>query len=45
MAEFGESILYIPLRGDIADKRSAKVNLEPMFLRIKREAINLKYID
>ena len=32
MAEFAESVLYIPLRGDVADKKSAKVNLEPRFL-------------
>ena len=32
MAEFAESILYIPLRGDVGDKRNAKANLEPRFL-------------
>ena len=32
MAEFAESVLYIPLRGDIADKKTAKVNLEPRSL-------------
>merc|ERR1712214_232581 len=32
MAEFGERILYIPLRGDIGDQRKAKINLEPRFL-------------
>ena len=31
MAEFAESILYIPLRGDLSDKREAKANLEPRF--------------
>ena len=31
MAEFGESIMYIPLRGDVADIRRAKINLEPRF--------------
>ena len=32
MAEFAESILYLPLRGSIADKRTSKINLEPRFL-------------
>ena len=32
MVEFGESILYIPLRGDLSDRRIAKVELEPRFL-------------
>ena len=32
MAEFGESILYMPLRGDVADQRRSKINLEPRFL-------------
>ena len=32
MAEFGESVLYIPLRGDEADRRKAKIDLEPRFL-------------
>ena len=31
MAVFGESILYIPLRGDLADKRRAKIEMEPRF--------------
>merc|ERR1711994_266871 len=31
MAEFAESVLFIPLRGDISDSRKAKVNLEPRF--------------
>ena len=31
MAEFGERVLYIPLRGDVTDKRTAKINLEPRF--------------
>ena len=31
MAEFGESILYMPLRGDVSDKRKAKANLEARF--------------
>ena len=30
-AEFGESILYIPLRGDITAKRNAKIDFEPKF--------------
>ena len=33
MAEFGECILYLQLRGNIGDKRAAKMNLEPRFLR------------
>ena len=32
VAEFGESILYLPLRGNIDDKRASKINLEPRFL-------------
>ena len=32
MAEFGESVLYLPLRGKIDDKRVSKMNLEPRFL-------------
>ena len=32
MAEFAEYILYMPLRGDVADKRRAKINMEPRFL-------------
>ena len=32
MAEFAESILYLPLRGNIADKKTSKINLEPRFL-------------
>ena len=32
MAEFGECILYMPLRGNVADQRRAKINLEPRFL-------------
>ena len=32
MAEFGERVHYIPLRGDIGDQRKAKINLEPRFL-------------
>ena len=32
MAEFGESLLYIPLRGDVDAKRVAKINLEPRFI-------------
>ena len=32
MAEFGESVLYLPLRGNIDDKRVSKINLEPRFL-------------
>ena len=31
VAEFGESVLYIPLRGDLSEKREAKINLEPRF--------------
>ena len=31
MAEIGESVLYIPLRGDIGDKRKAKIEMEPRF--------------
>ena len=31
VAELGESVLYIPLRGDIAAKRTAKINFEPRF--------------
>merc|ERR1712026_378405 len=33
MAEFGECILYLPLRGNTEDKRAAKINLQPRFLR------------
>ena len=33
MVEFGESVLYLPLRGNISDKRAAKVDLEPRFLK------------
>ena len=32
VAEFGESILYLPLRGNLDDKRASKINLEPRFL-------------
>ena len=32
MAEFGESILYMPLRGDLADRRRAKADLEPRYV-------------
>ena len=32
VAEFAESVLYIPLRGDINAKRVAKMNLEPRFI-------------
>ena len=32
MAEFAESILYLPLRGNITDKKDSKMNLEPRFL-------------
>ena len=31
MAEIGESVLYIPLRGDIGDKRKAKIEMDPRF--------------
>ena len=31
MAEFGESVMYFPLRGDLADKRRAKIEMEPRF--------------
>ena len=31
MAEFAESVLYLPLRGDIADRRKAKIDFEPRF--------------
>ena len=32
VAEFGEWIHYIPLRGQIDDKKVSKINLEPRFL-------------
>ena len=32
MAQFGESVLYLPLRGDLADRRRAKMDLEPRIL-------------
>ena len=32
MAEIGESVLFIPLRGDVGDKRRAKIDMEPRFL-------------
>ena len=31
MAELGESVLYIPLRGDLGEKRKAKIEMEPRF--------------
>ena len=31
MAEFAESVLFIPLRGNISDSQKAKINLEPRF--------------
>ena len=31
VAEFGKSVLYIPLRGDIKAKKSAKIDLELRF--------------
>ena len=31
MAEFGESVLYIPLRGNVSDKKKAKANMDPRF--------------
>ena len=32
MAEFGESLLYLPLRGNLDDKRRSKMDFEPRFL-------------
>ena len=32
MAQFGESVLYLPLRGDLGDRRKAKIEFEPRFL-------------
>ena len=32
IAEFAESMLYLPLRGNIADKRNSKMSLDPRFL-------------
>ena len=32
MAEFAEHVMLIPLRGDLADSRRAKINLEPRFM-------------
>ena len=32
VAEFAEHVHYIPLRGDVAAKRFAKIDLEPRFL-------------
>ena len=32
VAEFGESVHYLPLRGKVDDKRVAKMNLQPRFL-------------
>ena len=31
-AEFGEKVMYMPLRGDSSDKKRAKIELEPRFL-------------
>ena len=30
--EFAESVLYMPLRGDLSDKRRSKIELEPRFM-------------
>ena len=32
MVEFAESVLYMPLRGDLSHKRRAKIELEPRFM-------------
>ena len=32
MVEFAEAVLYMPLRGDVADKRKAKIEMEPRFM-------------
>ena len=32
MVEFAEAVLYMPLRGDVSDKRRAKMDLEPRFM-------------
>ena len=32
MVEFAEAVLYMPLRGDLSDKRRAKMDLEPRFM-------------
>ena len=32
MVEFAESVLYMPLRGDLLDKRRSKIELEPRFM-------------
>ena len=32
MAEIAEYVLYMPLRGDVADKRKARINMEPRFM-------------